>query len=100
MPKLRPHLPTMSIKIQQCEWRCGDGCCSDSWYEVELYVDHGERRVETREQVRDLEACILELLEEAETEYGVKSAQVNIEGDPWGDHNRDAEIVYIDEEKH
>ncbi len=97
MPKLRPFLPTMTIRISEREWRCGDGCCSDSWYEIELINDQSGNSVTTEEHVRDREACILRLLEEAKTEYGVEAAQVNIEGDPWEEFNQEAVIVYLDE---
>ena len=27
------------LKTNRVYWECGDGCCSDSWEEVELYCD-------------------------------------------------------------
>jgi hypothetical protein len=42
----------IKVEFYYQEWRCGDGCCSDSWYNMDIYED-GEF-VKTVEEIRSV----------------------------------------------
>lgn len=69
------------INFSQESWRCGDGCCSDSWYTVLLYVfdpvDNGYVLFAQWDNVRsyfgnDGDSDKIEWTNERLKEYGIK----------------------------
>ena len=53
------------VEFTEKEWNCGDGCCSDSWHEMDVY-DADNNHVGGKDEVRGFYGeCDLDLIEYA-----------------------------------
>ena len=74
------------LEVSREGWRCGDGCCSESWLEGQVRVTHEGQHSSQHVSAYDrwdgsANSLVRQLKEDAKAQFGVELTEANTEFD-------------------